>query len=110
MKDVLVRECEDFDEAQALKGITFEAFKTKQLAAGFDEVIERSWQPNTVLDTHTHPFAVDALVVQGEMWLTVNGQTQHLLPQDRFTLAREVPREERYGAQGATYWVARKNS
>lgn len=28
MKDVLVRECEDFDEAQALKGITFEAFKT----------------------------------------------------------------------------------
>lgn len=89
---------------------TFEAFKTKQLAAGFDEVIERSWQPNTVLDTHTHPFAVDALVVQGEMWLTVNGKTQHLLPQDRFTLAREVPHEERYGAQGATYWVARKNS
>jgi hypothetical protein len=89
---------------------TFEAFKTKQLAAGFDEVIERTWQPNTVLDTHTHPFAVDALVVQGEMWLTVNGQTQHLLPQDRFVLAREVPHEERYGAQGATYWVARKNA
>ncbi len=89
---------------------TFEVFKTKQLAAGFDEVIERSWQPNTVLDTHTHPFAVDALVVQGEMWLTVNGLTQHLLPQDRFTLAREVPHEERYGAQGATYWVARKNT
>lgn len=89
---------------------TFEAFKAKHLAAGFDEVIERSWQPNTVLDTHTHPFAVDALVVQGEMWLTVNGLTQHLLPQDRFTLAREVPHEERYGAQGATYWVARKNT
>ena len=67
---------------------TFESFKTKQLEAGFDEVIERTWQPNTVLDTHTHPFAVDALVVQGEMWLTVNGQTQHLLPQDNFTLAR----------------------
>lgn len=89
---------------------TFEAFKAKHLAAGFDEVIERSWQPNTVLDTHTHPFAVDALVVQGEMWLTVNGQTQHLVAQDRFTLAREVPHEERYGAQGATYWVARKNT
>jgi quercetin dioxygenase-like cupin family protein len=89
---------------------TFEAFKTKQLEAGFDEVIERTWQPNTVLDTHTHPFAVDALVVHGEMWLTVNGQTQHLLPQDCFTLARDVPHEERYGAEGATYWVARKSS
>ena len=89
---------------------TFEAFKTKQLEAGFDEVIERTWQPNTVLDTHTHPFAVDALVVQGEMWLTVNGQTQHLLPQDRFTLARDVAHEELYGAEGATYWVARKSS
>ena len=89
---------------------TFESFKTKQLEAGFDEVIERTWQPNTVLDTHTHPFAVDALVVQGEMWLTVNGQTQHLMPKDRFTLARDVPHEERYGEQGATYWVARKSS
>lgn len=89
---------------------TFESFKTKQLEAGFDEVIERTWQPNTVLDTHTHPFAVDALVVQGEMWLTVNGQTQHLFPQDRFTLGRDVPHEERYGAKGATYWVARKSS
>ena len=89
---------------------TFESFKTKQLEAGFDEVIERTWQPNTVLDTHTHPFAVDALVVHGEMWLTINGQTQHLLPQDRFTLARDVPHEERYGEKGATYWVARKSS
>ena len=89
---------------------TFESFKTKQLEAGFDEVIERTWLPNTVLDTHTHPFAVDALVVQGEMWLTVNGQTQHLLPQDRFTLARDVAHEERYGPEGATYWVARKSN
>ncbi len=89
---------------------TFESFKTKQLEAGFDEVIERTWQPKRVLDPHPHPFAVVALVVQGEMWLTVNGQTQHLMPQDRFTLARDVPHEERYGAEGATYWVARKSS
>lgn len=88
---------------------TFETFKAQHLAAGFDEVLERSWDPHTVLDTHTHPFAVDALLVQGEMWLTVDGKTQHLLPQDRFTLARDVPHDERYGPQGATYWVARKN-
>ena len=87
----------------------FDAFKSTQLAAGFDEVLERSWPPNTVLDTHTHPFDVEALLVQGEMWLTVNGNTQHLRPQDRFTLARDVPHDERYGHEGASYWVARKN-
>lgn len=91
-----------------MTSMTFEEFKATQMTAGFDEVIERTWQPNTVLDTHTHPFAVEALVLQGEMWLTVNGKTQHLLSQDRFTLARDVPHEERYGPQGATYWVARK--
>jgi quercetin dioxygenase-like cupin family protein len=43
------------------------------------------------------------------MWLTVGDQTQHLKAGDRFTLDRDVPHAERYGAQGATYWVARKN-
>ena len=34
---------------------------------GFDEVLERKWQPSLVLDTHTHPFAVKALVVEGDV-------------------------------------------
>ena len=87
----------------------FETFASHARAEGFDEVIECSWAPLTVLDTHTHPFAVKALVTQGQMWLTVNGQTQALQRGDRFELAREVPHDERYGPQGATYWVARRN-
>jgi hypothetical protein len=87
---------------------TFEQFATAARAAGFDEVLERTWAPNTVLDTHTHPFAVQALVVQGELWLADAGGERHLRPGDRFTLAREVPHAERYGAEGATYWVARR--
>jgi hypothetical protein len=31
-----------------------------------------------VLDTHAHPFAVNARAVQGEMWLTVGASTRHL--------------------------------
>ena len=88
---------------------TFETFQSTALSEGFDEVIERAWDPLTVLDTHTHPFGVKALVTQGEMWLTVGDKTQHLQAGDRFTLDRDVPHAERYGAQGATYWVARKN-
>ena len=88
---------------------TFEAFKSVALAEGFDEVVERVWAPGTVLEEHTHPFAVKAKVVQGEMWLTVGGQTQHLKPGDLFELAHGEPHAERYGAEGATYWVARLN-
>jgi quercetin dioxygenase-like cupin family protein len=88
---------------------SFDDFKRTAVAAGFDEVIERKWAPNTLLDTHTHPFAVQAVVTQGEMWLIVDGQTQHLLSGSTFELARDVPHDERYGAEGATYWVARKN-
>jgi tRNA pseudouridine32 synthase/23S rRNA pseudouridine746 synthase len=89
--------------------MTFEAFQQQALAEGFDEVLERTWEPNTVLDTHTHPFAVKARVVAGQMWLSVGTQKRYLTPGDEFTLAREEPHAEQYGPEGATYWVARKN-
>lgn len=87
----------------------FETFSRQARAEGFDEVIERSWDPLTVLDTHTHPFSVKAVVTQGQMWLTVDGQTQALQRGDCFVLDRDVPHDERYGPEGATYWVARRN-
>ena len=88
---------------------SFESYVAEHRAAGFDEVIERRWAPNQVLDTHTHPFEAKAIVVQGEMWLTCGDETRHLVPGDSFHLQAGVPHSERYGAQGATYWVARRN-
>ncbi len=88
---------------------SFDQFKQQATAAGFDEVIARDWPPHTVLDTHTHPFAVHAILTQGEMWLTMDGHTRHLQPGDVFELDSDVPHDERYGAEGASYWVARKN-
>ena len=88
---------------------TFDSFAAEHRAAGFDEVLERQWKADTVIDTHTHPFSVQALVVQGEMWLTVGRQVRHLKTGDRFELDADVPHAERYGADGATYWVARRN-
>jgi quercetin dioxygenase-like cupin family protein len=88
---------------------SFEAFKSVALAEGYDEVLERVWAPDAALDLHSHPFAVKALVVQGEMWLTVGGETEHLKPGELFSLDHGVPHAERYGPEGATYWVARLN-
>ena len=86
-----------------------EAFRAKALAEGFDEIVERKWAPSTVIDTHTHSFSVRALVVQGEMWLSAGGKERHLRPGDEFTLDYEAPHAERYGPEGAIYWVARRN-
>jgi len=86
----------------------FEQFASAARAAGFDEVLVRDWAPDTVIDTHTHNFAVLAIVTRGEMWLTAGGSTRHLRPGDRFALDARVPHAERYGAEGASYWVARR--
>ena len=58
------------------------------------EVVARQWKPDTVIATHSHSFAAKALVVQGEMWLTVGGRTQHLKPGDGFELEPGVPHDE----------------
>lgn len=88
---------------------TFENFKEQALAEGFDEVLERSWPADAIVDSHTHPFIVKARVVRGEMWLSVGANCQHLKAGDSFELDRDVMHAERYGNTGATYWVARRN-
>jgi hypothetical protein len=91
--------------------LTLDQFRTDMLAADYDEVLERTWAPDTVIGTHTHPFDANAIVAHGEMWLAAEGASeQHLQPGDRFHLLANVPHKERYGAAGATYWVARRNA
>lgn len=89
---------------------SFDEFQATMLASGYDEVLVRPWASGTVVPHHTHPFEANALVVEGEMWLSVqSGPARHLVAGDRFHLLAHVPHEERYGAQGATYWVARRS-
>ena len=92
-----------------MEPIDFAAFEARARARGFDEVLERQWDPLTVIDTHAHAVGVHARVVQGEMGLSDASGTRHLRSGDSFDLDAECPHAERYGAQGATYWVARRN-
>jgi len=86
---------------------TVESFTRQSLDEGFDEVLVREWPADLVLETHTHPFSVSAYVERGEYWLTIGDQVKHLQAGDSFRLARDIAHAERYGAQGATVWVAR---
>jgi quercetin dioxygenase-like cupin family protein len=89
---------------------SFDEFQTQALSQGFDEVLTREWAPHSAVEQHTHSFDVQALMVRGELWLTVDGSTQHLRAGDRFSLDREVPHAERYGSEGATFWAARRSA
>jgi quercetin dioxygenase-like cupin family protein len=88
---------------------SYEAFETAARAAGFDEVLVREWAPGQVVGTHTHPFEVQARVVRGEVWLRCGDEVKHIGAGGGFELARDVPHDERYGEQGATFWVARRH-
>ena len=87
---------------------TFDQFKATSLAAGFDEVLVREWAPSQQVASHSHAFEVSALVVRGDLVLTVGEQVHHLKAGDPFTLARDKLHTEQYGTDGATFWVARK--
>ena len=95
---------------QPVQPASFEAFETSAREQGFDEVIVREWSPGQVLETHRHPFVVNAWVVRGEVALTEGGRTRVLHAGDSFQLERDVPHAERYGDEGATFWVARKHA
>lgn len=88
---------------------SFEGYRTRFLEAGADEVIERRWSPGQIVETHTHPFDAEALLAEGEMWLTCGGETRHLRVGDTFHIPALTPHAERYGPSGAVYWVARRN-
>ncbi len=88
---------------------SFEEFQSNQLSKGCSEVLIRDWSPNQVVEEHSHPFAADALIVAGEMWLIVGQDSQHLKVGDTFHLDPNVLHKEIYGARGATYWVGRTN-
>jgi hypothetical protein len=98
-----------YGQFQAAPVWSFDDFRQQALAEGFDEVLERNWEPNLVLETHTHPFAVKARVTAGQMWLSTGSQKRYLTPGDEFTLRRDEAHAEHYGPEGATYWVARQN-
>jgi hypothetical protein len=89
---------------------SFEAFTAWAQAQGFDEILTREWAPDQVLDTHTHPFEIHARVTRGEVWLTEGGGTRHVQAGGQFELASDVPHAERYGPEGATFWVARRHA
>ena len=90
-----------------IRQLRFEDFRDEKLEQGYKEVLERRWKPNTENEMHQHEFTADAIVIEGEFWLTVEGKTQHLQSGDSFQVPALVMHKEKYGPEGCVFWVAR---
>jgi quercetin dioxygenase-like cupin family protein len=86
---------------------SFDEYAEMMRAQGYEQVLVRAYSAGEIVETHRHPFAAKALVVSGEMWLTLRGETRHLVAGEGFELDAEEAHAERYGEKGATYWVGR---
>ena len=72
---------------------TFEASLRQD---GFDEILTRTWEPGRIVPEHSHPFDARALVVEGEVTLSWNGQTRIFRTGDVFVMNAGVPHTETY--------------
>lgn len=80
----------------------------RQLAAeGFDDILTKSLPAAPQVPVHSHPFAVKALVLEGEITLGVAGQRTTYRMGEVFTMALGCEHTECCGPQGVRYVLGR---
>ena len=92
---------------EQIRQLRYEDFKEEKLQQGYSDVLERRRESNVENVLHHHDFSADAIVIEGDLWLTVEGKTRHLLPGDSFHVPALVSHKEKYGPEGCVFWVAR---
>ncbi len=75
---------------------------------GFPEPVEVRQVPNGSLGEHTHPFAVKALVTDGSINISIQGNRNTYSAGDVFELGFEESHSESYGSTGVIYLASRK--
>ena len=76
---------------------------------GFNEVFDKTLPAKQYVGAHTYPFAVKALVTDGEVTLGVAGQLKTYRASEVFTMASGCEHTELYGDNGVSYVVGRKH-
>ncbi|OWS70949.1 cupin domain-containing protein [Polynucleobacter campilacus] len=76
---------------------------------GYPDPVEVRQTPNGSLGEHTHPFTVKALVIDGSIDITIQGNRKTYSIGDVFQLEFEEPHSESYGATGVIYLASRNH-
>lgn len=84
------------------------AFEADLEQRGFVEIQTREIPGHTHNTEHAHPFEVRALMLDGELSLSCDGQTRTYRAGEVFTMAAGREHVEHFGAAGARYLVGRR--
>ena len=84
------------------------AFELRLRTEGFPEIRTNEMPPNRRNPEHTHPFDVLALVLEGDITLTVDGKTSIYRAGDEFSMKAGCPHTEDIGPNGVKYLVGRR--
>ena len=75
----------------------------------YPDPVEVRQAPNGSLGEHSHPFAVKALVIDGSIDITIQGNRKTYSIGDVFQLGFEEPHSESYGPTGVVYLASRNH-
>jgi hypothetical protein len=75
---------------------------------GYPDPVEVQQVPNGSLGSHTHPFAVKALVIDGSIDIAIQGNQKTYAVGDVFELSFEELHSESYDSTGVSYLASRK--
>lgn len=84
-------------------------FETALKQEGYAEIQTKTLASGTAVGEHEHPFDVRALVLEGEIELTVAGAVHNYAAGDVFTMAAGCRHAEQIGAAGVSYIVGRRS-
>lgn len=85
------------------------AFKQRLQREGFIEGDVKALEAGMMTDVHDHPCDVCALVLDGEIALTIDGAETAYRAGDVFTLAAGIPHAEKIGRDGVRYLIGRRH-
>lgn len=89
-------------------GFDSHGFETALRSAGYAEVEIKQLAAGTHNAKHEHPFDMRALVLDGEITLTVDGEARAYRSGEVFTMDAGCGHIEDVGAQGVRYLVGRR--
>ncbi|ABE35733.1 conserved hypothetical protein [Paraburkholderia xenovorans LB400] len=84
------------------------AFTESLTKEGFPDAVVVTREANAEMAVHEHPFEAKALILEGEMSIRVGDEERAYHVGEVFHLLPNKPHSERYGPNGVTYLVGRK--
>jgi len=78
-------------------------FEAQLAADGYTDVAVRDRAARDASAEHAHDYAVRAMVLEGEITLTIAGGARRYGPGEVFEMARSCPHAETIGAEGVRF-------